>query len=107
MTRLRGKRWSIKGVPVSGFCDGNAGGENKFWTWPWMAWLKKTGVNCGRQISFPMATERSTTRILESHRMGLGDVVGGDFEWMSSSETMIKNKEKEEWVVRPDTLRFT
>lgn len=32
---------------------------------------------------------------------------GSDFEWMLSSETMIENKEKEEWVVRLDTLRFT
>lgn len=61
MTRLRGKRWSIKGVPVRDFCDGNAGGENKFWTWPWMAWLKKTGVKCGRQISLTMATEINHT----------------------------------------------
>ena len=85
MTRLRGKRQSIKAVPVSDFCDGNTRGENKLWTWPRMIWLKKTGVNCGRQISLAMATERSTTRILELHRMGLGDVGGSDFEWMSSS----------------------
>lgn len=78
MTRLRGKRSGIKRVPVSDLRDGNAGGENKLWTWPWMVWLKKAGVNCGRQISVAMATERSTTRILESHRMGLGDVGGGE-----------------------------
>ena len=94
-------------MPVSDFCDGNTRGENKLWTWPRMIWLKKTGVNCGRQISLAMATERSTTRILESHRMGLGDVGEATLSGCQVlSETTVENKEKEEWAVRSATLEI-